>query len=68
MYEYLCERRPQDEQHLTQLFLSYVRIRDFKQQQRVAKLLYKEFQKPPYYYWHVMSIVMQVQAGYGHLS
>lgn len=49
MYEIFCERHPQNEQLMTQLFIAYVRTRDFKQQQRVAKVLYKNFQKTPYY-------------------
>jgi N-terminal acetyltransferase B complex non-catalytic subunit len=59
IYESLFNRFPQNDTFATQLFLAYVRVRDYKQQQRIAKFLHKEFQKPAYHYWNVMSIYMQ---------
>lgn len=59
LYERICAQFPGNEEYLTQLFMSYVRVRNYKQQQRVALMLYKEFQRNPYYFWNVMSIVMQ---------
>lgn len=39
--------------------MSYVRLGDFKKQQQTALALYKLVPKNPYYFWAVMSIVMQ---------
>lgn len=39
--------------------MSYVRLGDFKKQQHTALALYKLVPKNPYYFWAVMSIVMQ---------
>uniref|UniRef100_A0A8R1Y381 N-terminal acetyltransferase B complex subunit MDM20 homolog n=1 Tax=Onchocerca volvulus TaxID=6282 RepID=A0A8R1Y381_ONCVO len=63
LYEKICARYPKNEQYLTHLFMSYVRIRNYKQQQKTALALYKEFQRNPYYFWNVMSIVMQAITG-----
>lgn len=50
---------PNNEELLSHLFMSYVRLGDFKKQQRTALSLYKLVPKNPYYFWAVMSIVMQ---------
>ncbi|OZC07903.1 hypothetical protein X798_05117 [Onchocerca flexuosa] len=63
LYEKICARYPKNEQYLTHLFMSYVRVRNYKQQQKTALALYKEFQRNPYYFWNVMSIVMQAITG-----
>ncbi|XGW18083.1 hypothetical protein V3C99_002582 [Haemonchus contortus] len=47
------------EQNLTHLFMAHVRNRSYKNQQLVAMRLYKEFGNTPYFFWGVMSIVMQ---------
>uniref|UniRef100_A0A914R9H8 N-terminal acetyltransferase B complex subunit NAA25 homolog n=1 Tax=Parascaris equorum TaxID=6256 RepID=A0A914R9H8_PAREQ len=60
LYERVCARFPKNEQYLTHLFMSYVRVRNYKLQQKTALSLFKEFQRNPYYFWNVMSIVMQV--------
>lgn len=39
--------------------MSYVRLGDFKKQHHTALALYKLVPKNPYYFWAVMSIVMQ---------
>ena len=39
--------------------MSYVRLGNFKKQQHTAMTLYKLVPKNPYYFWAVMSIVMQ---------
>ena len=36
-----------------------VRQKDYKRQQQVAMEMYKAHKKSPYYFWAVMSIVMQ---------
>lgn len=60
LYELLTNKCPGDESLLCQLFLAYVRVRNYKQQQKVAMQLYKEFNLTPYLMWSIMSIVMQV--------
>ncbi|WKX98147.1 hypothetical protein Q1695_013661 [Nippostrongylus brasiliensis] len=49
------------EQNLTHLFMAHVRNRSFKNQQLVAMRLFKEFNNTPYFFWGVMSIVMQAK-------
>lgn len=39
--------------------MSYVRLGDYKKQQQTALTLYKMKPKNPYYFWAVMSTVMQ---------
>ncbi|VBB34512.1 unnamed protein product, partial [Acanthocheilonema viteae] len=68
LYEKICARYPKNEQYLTHLFMSYVRVRNYKQQQKTALALYKEFQRNPYYFWNVMSIVMQAITGDQNLA
>uniref|UniRef100_A0A0K0D9Q5 TPR_REGION domain-containing protein n=1 Tax=Angiostrongylus cantonensis TaxID=6313 RepID=A0A0K0D9Q5_ANGCA len=50
------------EQNLTHLFMAHVRNRSFKNQQLVAMRLFKEFNNTPYFFWGVMSIVMQAHS------
>lgn len=59
VYEAAAKADPNNEELLTHLFMSYVRLGDFKKQQRTAMALYKLVPKNPYYFWAVMSIVMQ---------
>ncbi|EFO24232.1 hypothetical protein LOAG_04254 [Loa loa] len=68
LYEKVCARYPKNEQYLTHLFMSYVRVRNYKKQQKTALALYKEFQRNPYYFWNVMSIVMQAITGDQNLA
>lgn len=60
LYEEINRQNPNDEQCLTHLFMAYVRLRDFKMQQKIAMRLYKDFQNRNYYLWAIMSIFMQV--------
>ncbi|KAI1721530.1 n-acetyltransferase B complex (NatB) non catalytic subunit domain-containing protein [Ditylenchus destructor] len=59
LYENLIQLYPNNEQLLSNLFLAYTRVRNYKQQQKIGMQLYKEFNSIPYYMWTVMSIVMQ---------
>jgi N-terminal acetyltransferase B complex non-catalytic subunit len=43
--------------------MAHVRVSDFKSQQTVALQLYKAKPKNPYYFWAVMSIVLQALKG-----
>ena len=61
MYENAHKSRPDNEEILTALFMAYVRLGNHKKQQQTAMLLHKlKPTKNPYYFWAIMSIVMQV--------
>ncbi|EZA56704.1 N-alpha-acetyltransferase 25, NatB auxiliary subunit [Ooceraea biroi] len=59
VYEAAAKAEPNNEDLLTHLFMSYVRLGDYKKQQQTALNLYKLKPKNPYYFWAVMSTVMQ---------
>ncbi|KAJ7387844.1 N-alpha-acetyltransferase 25, NatB auxiliary subunit, partial [Desmophyllum pertusum] len=59
IYEMALKQNPKNEELYSHLFMAYVRIGDYKKQQQAAMNLYKLFSKNPYYFWAVMSIVMQ---------
>lgn len=59
VYEAAAKANPNNEDLLTHLFMSHVRLGDYKKQQQTALALYKLKPKNPYYFWAVMSIVMQ---------
>ncbi|XP_012253045.2 N-alpha-acetyltransferase 25, NatB auxiliary subunit [Athalia rosae] len=59
LYEAAAKADPTNEELLTHLFMSYVRLCDFKKQQQTAVALYKLKPRNPYYFWAVMSVVMQ---------
>ncbi|CAK9820354.1 N-alpha-acetyltransferase 25, NatB auxiliary subunit [Anthophora plagiata] len=59
VYEAAAKVDPNNEELLTDLFMSYVRLGDYKKQQQTALALYKLKPKNPYYFWAVMSVVMQ---------
>ena len=59
MWEAASKKDPQNEELLSQTFMAYVRQGLYKKQQQVAMQLYKVQPKNPYYFWAVMSIVLQ---------
>ncbi|GLH12835.1 Phagocyte signaling-impaired protein [Gryllus bimaculatus] len=59
IYEAAVRKEPGSEELLTHLFMAYVRVADYKKQQKTALQLYKLKPKNPYYFWAVMSVVMQ---------
>ena len=63
MYEGAVSKEPLNEEFLSHLFMSYVRMGEYKKQQTVAMNLYKVAKKNPYYYWSVMSLVLQALQG-----
>lgn len=65
LYETAVKLDPGNEELHTHLFMSYVRINDFKSQQQSAMALYKQKPKNPYYCWNVMSIILQATRGEG---
>ena len=62
MYEKATKIEPANEELLSQLFMSYVRVGAYKKQQTAAMALYKLKAKTPYYFWAVMSVVLQAKA------
>jgi len=62
MYEKATKLEPVNEELLSQLFMSYVRIGAYKKQQAAAMALYKLKAKTPYYFWAVMSVVLQAKS------
>uniref|UniRef100_A0A182XBG5 Phagocyte signaling-impaired protein n=1 Tax=Anopheles quadriannulatus TaxID=34691 RepID=A0A182XBG5_ANOQN len=54
---------PGSEELLSQLFIAYMRIDDFKALQSVALQLYKLRPRNSYYFWAVMSVVLQALRG-----
>jgi len=61
MYEIAVKYCPSNEEYLTHLFMSYVRMDKFREMHRVAVMLYKQHPKNPYLFWGIMSIVLQAQ-------
>ena len=61
MYENAHKVKPDNEEILSALFMAHVRLGDYKKQQQTAMILHRlRPNKNPYYFWAVMSIVMQV--------
>ena len=61
MYENAHTAKPDNEEVLSALFMAYVRLGNYKKQQQTAMKLHRlRPNKNPYYFWAIMSIVMQV--------
>lgn len=63
MYEEAVKLDPTNEEIVSHLFMSYVQVNNFKGQQTVGMQLYKLNPKSPYYFWAIMSIVLQAKRG-----
>ncbi|CAH2229462.1 jg20847 [Pararge aegeria aegeria] len=61
LYEAAVKAEPTSEELHSHLFMSYVRVGDYRAQQRSAMALYKIAPKNPYYFWVVMSVVLQAK-------
>ncbi|XP_043224316.1 N-alpha-acetyltransferase 25, NatB auxiliary subunit-like [Amphibalanus amphitrite] len=59
LYEAVVKKEPTNEEFLSHLFMAYVRVLNYKKQQQTAMALYKAYPKNPYYFWAVMSVLMQ---------
>ncbi|KAM8854127.1 N-alpha-acetyltransferase 25, NatB auxiliary subunit [Synchiropus picturatus] len=59
LYEAAVKKVPLSEDFHTHLFMAYVRVGEYKKMQQAGMTLYKIKPKNPYYYWSVMSLVMQ---------
>lgn len=64
IYNYAVKQSPNNEELLAHLFISHVRMEDFKSQQSVALQMFKAQPKNAYYFWAVMSVVLQVSFHY----
>lgn len=59
-YEAAVRAEPASEELHSHLFMAYVRVGDHRAQHRAALQLYRIAPKNPYYFWAVMSVVLQV--------
>ncbi|KAF2070740.1 hypothetical protein CYY_007939 [Polysphondylium violaceum] len=60
VYEISYKANPKDESLAKGTFLSYVKVRDFKQQQQVAIDLNKNFPKPLHNLWYLMTLLSMI--------
>ncbi|XP_064164140.1 N-alpha-acetyltransferase 25, NatB auxiliary subunit [Anguilla rostrata] len=59
LYEVAVRKVPSSEEYHSHLFMAYARIGEYKKMQQAGMALYKIVPKNPYYFWSVMSLVMQ---------
>ncbi|XP_054613553.1 N-alpha-acetyltransferase 25, NatB auxiliary subunit isoform X2 [Dunckerocampus dactyliophorus] len=59
LYEAAVKKVPLSEEYHSHLFMAYARIGEYKKMQQAGMALYKIVPKNPYYFWSVMSLVMQ---------
>ncbi|KAJ8287131.1 hypothetical protein GJAV_G00048000 [Gymnothorax javanicus] len=59
IYEAAVRKVPSSEEYHSHLFMAYARVGEYKKMQQAGMALYKIVPKNPYYFWSVMSLVMQ---------
>ncbi|XP_039627265.1 N-alpha-acetyltransferase 25, NatB auxiliary subunit [Polypterus senegalus] len=59
LYEAAVKKVPNSEEYHSHLFMAYARVGEYKKMQQAGMALYKIVPKNPYYFWSVMSLVMQ---------
>ncbi|KAF7648446.1 hypothetical protein LDENG_00156870 [Lucifuga dentata] len=59
LYEAAVRKVPLSEEYHSHLFMAYARVGEYKKMQQAGMALYKIVPKNPYYFWSVMSLVMQ---------
>ncbi|XP_067105926.1 N-alpha-acetyltransferase 25, NatB auxiliary subunit isoform X3 [Osmerus mordax] len=59
LYEAAVKKVPLSEEYHSHLFMAYARVGEYKKMQQAGMTLYKIVPKNPYYFWSVMSLVMQ---------
>ncbi|XP_063065865.1 N-alpha-acetyltransferase 25, NatB auxiliary subunit [Engraulis encrasicolus] len=59
LYEAAVRKVPSSEEYHSHLFMAYARVGDYKKMQQAGMALYKIVPKNPYYFWSVMSLLMQ---------
>ncbi|XP_018425211.1 PREDICTED: N-alpha-acetyltransferase 25, NatB auxiliary subunit [Nanorana parkeri] len=59
LYEAAVRKVPTSEEYHSHLFMAYARVGEYKKMQQAGMALYKIVPKNPYYFWSVMSLIMQ---------
>ncbi|KAE8635295.1 hypothetical protein XENTR_v10002573 [Xenopus tropicalis] len=59
LYEAAVKKIPTSEEYHSHLFMAYARVGEYKKMQQAGMALYKIVPKNPYYFWSVMSLIMQ---------
>ncbi|XP_012685727.2 N-alpha-acetyltransferase 25, NatB auxiliary subunit [Clupea harengus] len=59
LYESAVKKVPSSEEYHSHLFMAYARVGEYKKMQQAGMALYKIVPKNPYYFWSVMSLLMQ---------
>ncbi|KAM3937578.1 N-alpha-acetyltransferase 25, NatB auxiliary subunit [Leptodactylus fuscus] len=59
LYEAAVRKVPSSEEYHSHLFMAYARVGEYKKMQQAGMALYKIVPKNPYYFWSVMSLIMQ---------
>ncbi|XP_076139980.1 N-alpha-acetyltransferase 25, NatB auxiliary subunit [Alosa pseudoharengus] len=59
LYEAAVRKVPSSEEYHSHLFMAYARVGEYKKMQQAGMALYKIVPKNPYYFWSVMSLLMQ---------
>ncbi|TRY53975.1 hypothetical protein DNTS_015538 [Danionella cerebrum] len=59
LYEAAVRKVPTSEEYHSHLFMAYARVGEYKKMQQAGMALFKIVPKNPYYFWSVMSLVMQ---------
>ncbi|XP_069475602.1 N-alpha-acetyltransferase 25, NatB auxiliary subunit [Ambystoma mexicanum] len=59
LYEVAVKKVPTSEDYHSHLFMAYARVGEYKKMQQAGMALYKIVPKNPYYFWSVMSLIMQ---------
>ncbi|KAI6198092.1 hypothetical protein M3Y94_01303900 [Aphelenchoides besseyi] len=59
MLERVLEKREKTENLLSELYYGYARVCDFKNQGRVANMLFREYKHNKYLIWGAVSVIMQ---------
>ncbi|XP_077164926.1 N-alpha-acetyltransferase 25, NatB auxiliary subunit isoform X1 [Paroedura picta] len=59
LYEAAVKKVPSSEEYHSHLFMAYARVGEYKKMQQAGMALYKIVPKNPYYFWSVMSLIMQ---------
>lgn len=60
LIEKILKTQPPSKGLLLDLYTGYGRVMDFKNQQRVANMLYKDYENPKYLFWSINSVILQV--------
>lgn len=59
LYETVCELKPRDEDNLNQLFMAYIRNKNYRQAQQAAVKLLKLTKNEKYVFWNIVTNYLQ---------